>query len=232
MPTYGDATAALIEDTYAQGVEQVAVLMRHSARTFHPDINDLDNQLTDEGRALASRLGGMLPKGLKLRGYASPAQRCLDTAELMLGSYADAGGQVTRTRPIEAFGVFYALDQQRMWKGFASAGGMIPYVQQWFAGEVPSEAVMPPQLAANLVCHVLAGRLDNPIGDRTLDVCVTHDLTVHLVREALLGQVADMAPVEFLDALIMYRRDGELMLASHHGPAVVIPNKIAGELSP
>jgi hypothetical protein len=226
MATYGDATAALIEDTYAQGAQQVAVLLRHSARTFHPDINDLDNQLTDEGRALASRLGGLLPKGLKLRGYASPAQRCMDTAELMLGSYAASGGVVTRTRQVEAFGVFYALDQQRMWKGFASAGGMIPYVQKWFAGEIPSEALMPTQLAASLVCHVLAGRLDSPIGERTLDVCVTHDLTVHLVREALLGQVADLAPVEFLDALVMYRSDGNLMLASHHGPAAVVSAQI------
>lgn len=227
MPTYGDATAALIEETYAQGAKQVAVLLRHSARTFHPDINDLDNQLTDEGRELASRLGTLLPKGLTVRGYASPAQRCIDTTELMLGSYAANGGVVTRTRRVEAFGVFYALDQQRMWKGFASAGGMIPYVQQWFAGEVPSEAVMPPALAANLVCHVLAGRLDNPIAERSLDVCCTHDLTVHLVREAVLGQVADLAPVEFLDALVMYRQDGQLMLASHHGPAAVISAELA-----
>lgn len=226
MPTYGDATAALLEETYARGVQQVAVLLRHSARTFHPDINDLDNQLTDEGRELASRLGTLLPKDLTLRGYASPAQRCLDTTELMLASYAQAGGTVTRTRRVEAFGVFYALDQQRMWKGFASAGGMIPYVQQWFAGEVPSEAVMPPQLAASLVCHVLAGRLDNPIAERTLDVCCTHDLTVHLVREAVLGQVADLAPVEFLDALVMYRQGGDLMLASHHGPAANISDQI------
>jgi len=162
MPTYGDATAALIEQTYAQGVQNVAVLMRHSARTFLPDIHDLDNQLTEEGRDLASRLGGMLPDGLTLRGYASPAQRCVDTAELVLSRYANGGGVVTRTRTVEALGIFYALDQQRMWKGFAAAGGMIPYVQQWFAGEVPSEAVMPPGLAANIVCHVVAGRLDNP----------------------------------------------------------------------
>ena len=86
---------------------------------------------------------------------------------------------------------------------------------------------MPPQLAANLVCHVLAGRLDSPIGDRTLDVCVTHDLTVHLVREALLGQVADMAPVEFLDALVIYREGGQLMLASHHGPAAVVSSELS-----
>jgi len=69
-------------------------------------------------------------------------------------------------------------------------------------------------------------RLDYPIGERTLDVCCTHDLTVHLVREALLGQEADLAPVEFLDALVMYRQGGRLMLASHHGPAAEISGLI------
>jgi len=219
MPTYGDTTAALIDQTFRLGADHVVVLMRHSARTFLPDIHDLENQLTPQGRDLSTRLGQRLPSGLTLRAYASPAQRCVETAELILSAYAAQGGRITRTRALEALGVFYALDQRRMWKGMSAAGGMQAYLQQWFASELPVDVMLSTTLAATLVTRVLRGRLDNPVAERQLDVCV-------LVREALLGQQASLAPVDFLDALVMYRQADQLWLASHHGPAQVIDDEI------
>ena len=48
------------------------------------------------------------------------------------------GGVISKVRDIEAFGVFYALDQIRMWKGLRKSDGLADYVGQWFASEVPS----------------------------------------------------------------------------------------------
>ena len=79
MATNGDETVRLIESAFDAGARHVGLLMRHSAREFVPGRHDLENPLTDEGRALAERMGASLPKDLLVRGYASPAERCLRT---------------------------------------------------------------------------------------------------------------------------------------------------------
>lgn len=222
MSDYGAATRALLATTVEAGVDHAVALMRHSARTFDPALHDLENRLTDPGREFARALGRALPGGLHLRGYASPPHRCVETAELILDAYGQEGGSVGRTRPVEGLGPFYVLDQQKMWKGMSAEGGLVPYLQAWFDGGVPADAVMPPLLAARMVLRVLANKLaDRNVSSATslprLDVCVSHDITVHLVRDRLLGQSVRMAPVEFLDALVLFRRGGQLWLASHHG---------------
>jgi broad specificity phosphatase PhoE len=222
MTDYGNATIDLLEQVYARGASHAAALMRHSAREYAPGRHDLENPLTDEGRDYARRLGSRLPKNLTVRGYASPPERCMETAELVLDSHRQGGGAVTRHRPVEALGVFYALDQRKMWKGMADAGGLVAYLQSWFAGEVPIDAMMEPGLAATQVLRALKGKLDQPVAEQQLDLCVSHDITVHLVRDRLLGETVDSSPIAYLDALVLYRLDGELRLASHRGNEVLL----------
>ncbi|MGI9326802.1 MAG: histidine phosphatase family protein [Pseudomonadales bacterium] len=222
MSDYGVTTAHLIADAYAAGATHVVALMRHSARTFDRTINDLENRLTDAGRAYARGLGEALPAGLFVRGYASPPHRCMETAELVLEAYHGRGGRVRRARAVEGLGVFYALDQIKMWKGMNAAGGLVPYLQTWFDGKVPSDAMIPPLLAAQMVLRVLAGKLDDGNDQQQLDLCVSHDITVHLVRDRLLRESIHLAPVEFLDALVLYRHADGLWLASHHGAPVSV----------
>jgi broad specificity phosphatase PhoE len=222
LTDYGDATIDLLERTYARGASHALALIRHSAREYEPGRHDLDNPLTDEGREYARRLGMRLPKALMLRGYASPPQRCMETAELVLDSHRQGGGGVTRHRPVEALGVFYALDQRKMWKGMVDAGGLVAYLQSWFAGEVPSDAMMEPTLAANQVIRALTGKLDQPVAAQQLDLCVSHDITLHLVRDRLLGEAVDSSPVAYLDALVLFRLGDELRLASQRGSEVLL----------
>jgi broad specificity phosphatase PhoE len=216
----GDATVELLNDLFGGGVESAVVLIRHSAREFAPGRHDLANPLTQEGRDLARRLGERLPKGLTVRAYASPPERCMETAELVLAGYSSAGGQVTRHRPVEALGVFYALDQMKMWQVMQSAGGMVPFLEAWFSGDVPQDAVMPSRLAAALVVRLMTDKLSAMAGARQLDVCVSHDMTLHLVRDRLLGQSVREVDVDFLDGLVAFERAGARWLASHHGEPV------------
>jgi broad specificity phosphatase PhoE len=210
---FGESTNALVAEIFAAGADHAAVLMRHSAREFEPGRHDLLNPLTDAGRALALQLGTALPKHVLARGYASPAERCLETAELILAGHAAAGGAVTRHRPVEALGVFYVLDQMKMFRAMSDAGGQIPFLARWFAAEIPDEVMMPPQLAATLVARVVAAKLDAPVARPQLDICVSHDMTLYLVRDRLLGLgVESSGEVQFLDSVVFYRRDGRHLM--------------------
>lgn len=222
LSTYGSETVALIESVLERGVGHAVVLMRHAAREYAPERHDLENPLTEEGRRHARALGERLPKHLTLRAYASPPQRCMETAELVLSGHQALGGSVTRHRPLEALGVFYALDQMKMWKGMRDAGGMLAYLEAWFEGAVPGDAMMDADAASRVILTVMAGKLASPVGEAQLDLCVSHDMTLYLIRSRLLGQPLASREVRYLDGLVLFRKDGELRLAGPAGEEVTV----------
>ena len=215
---YGDATIETVRELAASGVDHIALLMRHSAREFNKNVHDLVNPLTEEGRDLSRRLGEHLPKTHTLRGYASPPERCIETAQLALLGHASKGGEATRVRPVEGLGVFYVLDQMKMFRALEAAAGIAGFVDRWVAGDLPRDAVIPADQAARLVLDIVAAKLDHPVAKQQIDLCVTHDLTVHLVRDRLLGASDAYGTVEFLDALAVYRRNGRLLMRAQAGP--------------
>ena len=216
---YGDATIALVRELTAGGVDHIALLQRHSAREFNPNVHDLVNPLTDEGRDLARRFGELLPKEHTLRGYASPPERCLETAQLALLGHASKGGATTRVRPVEGLGVFYVLDQMKMFRAMGDAEGLGGFVDRWVAGGLPKDVMMPANMAARLVLDICASKVEGAMAAKQIDLCVSHDLTVLLVRDQLLGEPPARGAVEFLDALAVYRRDGRLFIQSSLGRA-------------
>lgn len=218
---YGAATVALLEEVYGRGVNRAVVLMRHSAREYAPDTHDLLNPLTGEGRVWARALGEALPKHLTVRAYASPPHRCMETAELVLAGHESRGGAVTRHRPLEALGVFYALDQMKMWQGMRAAG-MVPYLQSWFEGRVPADALMPAAVASRLLLRVLGEKLRSPVAEHQLDVCVSHDMTLYLMRGMLLGVPPAAADVAYLDGLVLFEAQGALRLRGLSGLEVTV----------
>ncbi len=218
---FGLATAELVREVYAQGAERAVLLMRHSARTFDRSIHDLQNPLTDHGRRLCLQLGEALPKDITLKGYASPPERCMETAQLVITAHEDGGGVGLRTRPVEALGVFYALDQQKMWKGLQQVG-LPDYVGQWFADDVPRDAMMPADVAVQMILRVLCGKLFAEGDKRQLDLCVSHDMTVYTVRHGLGLEPVTGPDVEFLDGLILFSNAGRLYMRSHHGGEVEV----------
>ena len=191
-------------------------------REFEPGKHDLLNPLTDEGRELSRLFGKQLPKDLLLRAYSSPADRCVETASLILDSHNVHGGDITRNRQVEALGVFYVLDQMKLYRSMQAAGGQVSFLKKWFDGQMANDIIMPAELAATLVARFIAEKFKSPIRTPQLDVLVSHDMTVFTVRDRLLGQAADDYPVEFLDGLIFFVRNGEHYLQSHHGPETAI----------
>ena len=219
MTRYGDATIALLKSVFDEGVDHAAALIRHSAREFEPGRHDLMNPLTDEGRSLARDFGAALPKRLLVRGYTSPAERCVETVQLILDGHSKAGGRVTRHRPVEALGVFYVLDQMKMYRVMTSSDGLVPFLRRWCDGSVAGDVMMPANLAAKIVARVVAGKLEAPLERPQLDVCVSHDMSLYLVRDRLLGLgVTDSGAVDFLDGVVFYERDRALWMRGLHGP--------------
>lgn len=228
--TFGDATARMTRAVFSEGVDRAVLLMRHSAREYRRDIHDLENPLTDEGRRLAARFGTQLPD-VNLRGYSSPVKRCTDTGTLAIGASTAArrGGVVSRVRDVEAFGVFYALDQIRMWKGLRDAGGLASYVGGWFAGDVPLSAMMHPHRAVAMVLEVMLDKLRAPAteaGQRQLDLCVTHDMTIFTMRHGAGLEPVDAEDVRFMDGLILFEKDAKVYFASQHGGVVEVDDAL------
>ncbi len=160
---YGDATLAQVEAMANEGCTHMVLLMRHSAREFNPDVHDLENPLTDEGRELSQRLGRQLPKAYTLRGYASPAGRCVETAQLCLDGHAAEGGSSTRVRPVEGLGVFYVLDQMKMYRVMRDMGSLQQFVSAWSDRAIPQDALIPAQEAARILMRVVSEKLSQSV---------------------------------------------------------------------
>ena len=227
---FGDASARMTRAIFGEGVERGVLLMRHSAREYRRDVHDLENPLTAEGRSLAARFGASLPD-VNLRGYSSPVMRCRETGALAIEASAAAqrGGVISKVRDIEAFGVFYALDQIRMWKGLRKSDGLADYVGQWFAGKVPQSAMMRPQWAVGMVLEVMLDKLTAPAiqaGTPQLDLCVTHDMTIFTMREGAGLEPVTGPDVRFMDGLLMYEQDDKVFFASQHGGIVEVDDAL------
>lgn len=223
MSEYGRATLDMLTEILEAGVEHLALLMRHSAREYGADGHDHENLLTDEGKTLAREFGQALPIELTLRVYSSPVERCRETATLILDGHRAKGGNVTRTRTIEALGNFYILDMMKLSRVLESCGGIFPLYESWFAGESDPDMLIPSQLTAQFLAQVAAEKLNRSVSKPQLDLLVSHDMNLYPVREHLLGQsIAEFGTVEYLDAIAFYRVEGMLMMRSHHSSAIQV----------
>jgi broad specificity phosphatase PhoE len=222
---YGARTLALVERVAASGVRRMSLLMRHSAREYAPGRHDLANPLTEEGRRLARDLGARLPADWVLRAYASPAPRCMDTAELVHAAHLEVGGRGTGScRPVEALGVFYVLDQMRMFKILSMGGdGLQGFVSAWLDGGIPADVVMAAPDTVRTLQALLVTRMLDQRAAPGLDLCVSHDLTLYVMRAVLLGlQPTAEDPVRYLDGILFFEEGGTLKVATHdHEPVTL-----------
>jgi len=219
---YGDSGITLVNEVLQRGSSHVVLLMRHSAREYAEGLHDAKNPLTEEGRALSLRFGENLPQNLTLRAYHSPVGRCKETAEYILNGYASKGGVTTRYRPVEGLGVFYVLDQMKMYRAMQADGGLLPFTQKWFAGGQAADILMAPNAAALALLDVLREKLDTRPENQKLDICVSHDLSLLTMLDQLLDQPSSkFGNVEYLEAIAVYYHENRLVLHSRHGEVII-----------
>ena len=210
-----DKTIALIKPLAEKAVQPVGLIMRHSVRTFLEGVHDLENNLTEEGRDCSLAFGQKLPKSYSLRGYASPPRRCVETCELILEGHREAGGAVSRTRPIEALSVFYVLDQMKMFKILRAEGDLRSFTARWMRGELAPDVVMDAPQAARIIMAAMAAKLKDRPDETRLDLFVSHDMTLHLLKACLLDEPPeDGKPVQFLEGIAFHFDDDALVMQS------------------
>jgi len=220
---FGNASLRLVSSLFDRDINRVVVIMRHSAREYDPKINDLLNPLTDQGRTYSREFGRRLPKDVYVKGYASPPERCVETGELAIQAHVAEHGLAQSVRPVEGLGVFYAIDQIKMWKGMKAAGGLSDYLRQWLDHKISEDTMLSPTYAATTILRLLKGKLERPSDHKKqLDLCVSHDMTVLFLRDFFGLEPVSAQPVEYLDGLALYFDDGRLMLESQHGGSAQI----------
>jgi len=75
------------------------------------------------------------------------------------------------------------------------------------------------ELSARLIARSTLERLRTAREPLQLDLCITHDTTLWLLKDRLLEQPVTEVDSEFLDAIVLYELGDGVWLQSRHGPA-------------
>ncbi len=208
---YGSEVLAALERMNGNG--PCAVIVRHAAR--HP-ITDLKRSLevglTDEGMSDAQRFGSALVKFSTVRLFHSPALRCRQTAESMMRGLEGNGTAVSLTGPERNLCAPYLKDESCLTRAAQIGKG---FIREWFDGGLDSEWILDPATAADMVMAPIVSKLSEDGGANRLDIHVSHDWEISLLREELFGlRYEDVGWPPFMDG-ILFRTDGADVVASY-----------------
>lgn len=225
----GEKIIQHLERLGENGIERALAVIRHSAREYAPGRHDLDNPLTDEGRQMARRFGEGLPARLTVRAYSSPVARCVDTAERILEGHRAKGGVVERQRVLEGLGLFFILDQRKMFRLMRDVhGGGQEFIRAWCERRVEEDVVIPARAAARIMLSMLASKL--PPGSPSLAVAVSHDFNLFLLREQIFGmRHEDHGHVDYLDGIVLFEDAGRLWVEAPGVARVELEELLARE---
>jgi hypothetical protein len=145
-----------------------------------------------------------------VRLFHSPVKRCRQTAECVARGAQKAGLTVEHLGPETALGVDYILD-------LAEAGRLTTlhgdhFVRLWQDGQIPPKVIRATKQIAETKLVYLARKLQEPgLSGRRLDLHVSHDWNILVLRELLLGVLHEEAGwLNFLDGLAFSLSAGRL----------------------
>lgn len=150
------------------------LLIRHAER--HPirsQADGLSAALTDEGRAAARGLGGRLSDRLADTLYASPVQRCVDTATLVADAAATRGQAAdARVRAVDLLAAAYIEDEET-WREEYFADDPRTVTRRYCSGDtIPGFAPL------NEATDTLSRWLQAVCRPGAITLCVTHDIVL------------------------------------------------------
>lgn len=214
---------ALLDTIHSLTAHQtVAAVLRHAAR--HPIVDPrepLAAELTPAGRQDAEAFGTKITGFDRLRLFHSPVKRCQQTAECLAEGANRAGLAVEMVGAQPELGVAYILNQIET--GRLSGVHGEHFVRLWFTDQVSTELIeRAPDIVRRKVDYV-ATRLREPAAaGRRLDLHISHDWNVIILRELLLGvrhEDAGWAP--FLDG-VTFTPDAERLRAFYRERDAVV----------
>ncbi len=208
----------LLQIIHSRGADPVvAAAMRHAERYRILDPRDPTlAELNPAGMAAAEAFGRQITGFDHLRIFHSPVKRCQQTAECIARGAAAAGLPVEIVGPQVILGVAYITDQIETGK-LSEIHGQ-DFVRRWFLGEVPLAFIRPAAEIANEKLAYFRARLgDPPARGRRLDLHVTHDWNVIILRELMLELHHEKEGwPEFLDGVTLTAHGDELRIGFRH----------------
>jgi broad specificity phosphatase PhoE len=203
--------------TMVPEVRSVAILLRHAERPEIPEGSPgMEIGLTEAGTAAARRIGAAL--GERIRTITtSPVARCRTTAMLMCEG-ADRQLEISDQPLLGAPGAFVA-DGDVAWENWRRMGneGVIAHLM---GSSEALPGMHPPELAARRLLGLLAAALDREAG---LHLFVTHDAVLAPLVARTLGHPLEREQWPgFLDAMMLWREDGELVARYREDPPWVV----------
>jgi broad specificity phosphatase PhoE len=164
----------------------VAAVMRHAAR--HPIANPAEPalaEITADGAKAATGFGARLTGFDRVRLFHSPVKRCGQTAECIAQGATRAGLAVEVVGAREEIGIDYILDLPEAGRLTGIHGDR--FVRLWVEEKIPATVVRSARTLVTRQTDFVAERLREPTaGGRRLDLHVSHDWNIILLRDLLL----------------------------------------------
>ena len=163
-----------------------AAMLRHAERFRILDPREPTlAEITPAGAATAEDFGRRVRGFDRVRIFHSAVKRCRQTAECIARGVAANGLAAEVAGPQAELGVGYISDQLEIARLSELHGEY--FVRLWFAGQLPPSLIRPAAVLAAEQLALLHARLLEPSpGERRLDLHVSHDWNVLVLREHLL----------------------------------------------
>ena len=193
-----------------------ALIVRHAERHPITDITRaLEVGLTEKGKEDAKAFGSLLRGFDTVRVFHSPALRCRETSEGIIKGLQGNGTEVQCLTEVPGLCTPYIKDGRRLLSEAQRHGNA--FLRAWFDGRYDDDMIMPTREAADLVLAPILGRLAEPGRAGRLDVHVSHDWEILLLREELLRvKYEDVGWAGFLEG-ILFVPEGDGFTAFSNG---------------
>ncbi|MBI0582939.1 MAG: histidine phosphatase family protein [Methanomassiliicoccus sp.] len=198
-----------------EGKGPAALIVRHAERHPVRSIHDsLAIGLTEKGKEDAVRFGESIAGPTEVRLYHSPAVRCRETAMGIAEGLRSNGLRVIGTEERRSLCAPYLKDERVLIDADRLGHA---FMRAWFEGRFDPRWLLPTPEAADMVLSPMISGLDS-ISENGLEIHVSHDWEIVLLREELLGvRYEDAGWVEYLDGLALTRAGSVYSASCPHG---------------
>ncbi len=193
--------------------DRIGILLRHSRREA-PSGGQRYGQLhlTAEGRQTAIEFGRALPAKRRLRLFCSSYMYCKETAIHIFKGILFHHGSPEFKGSLHCLGPEFMVDSLQLKKNVKRFGA--PSVaRRWLDTQLSSEVMKDPVDSLRRMMNPLLSLLEEGDGNR-IDVFVTHDWNILLVKDLLLGLAHEnVGWPDYLDSIVLASHSGKVVLS-------------------
>lgn len=212
-------TLGLLNRLFEQGIRKMSILVRHGDRHYDPA--NLQNEpflpLTEHGKQRSYEFGFQLPSEPSYHFFSSHVIRCVETAYQIEKGCIKRGDRTQVNIIVPNLAPFFVKDHSAVFTSCA-VDGPEAFFKSWLRGQISEEIMLPPKLAIREQLEpIMSGLVEQDY--LCLNMYVTHDVNLYLIRELCLGQkIEDVGRIEPLEGLVFFEKDRVVQVSNHLGP--------------